>query len=860
MSRIPYDPLALASCESEPIHLLGAIQSIGFLLSISADWIVLRASANASTVLNVGGEIVGLPAKNLLSLELLHDIRSRLQIAAGTGIVERLFGQRLVAGSARYDIAVYVSGNETVLEFEASTEEGAAPLSVLRSMTARTERQPSVKKACEEAVRQVRALTQFERVMLYRFNQDGGGEVIAESVSRDTASFLGLRYPAADIPPQARALYQRNYLRIIADVDEAPIPVLPVTSPEGARLDLSMSGLRSVSPTHLEYLRNMGVKASMSISIIVAGKLWGLIACHHSTPKSLGLETRSTAELFGQMFSHLFEARLRADEDAYDLRTRDIHNAVATAFTTPDALTKNMPGFLEQVADYIAADGIGVYSGGEINLTGVTPTREEFARLVRFLNTTASSQVFSTHHIAELLPEALEYPSRAAGLLSIPISRVPRDYLVFFRKEVEKTVSWAGKPEKVEEFGPNGPRLTPRKSFDAWRETVRLQSERWSAGEIRAAEKLRIILIEIILRMSETVQTDRQAAQQSQELLVAELNHRVRNILGLVRGLIAQSAATAPDIRALVESLDNRIRSLARAQDLLTSSDWTPTPLHSLLSAEIETYGKVEDRLILIGPEVILQPRAFTPMALVVHELVTNARKYGALSVPEGQITVTTSSDEAGNVSVTWAETGGPPCATPTRKGFGSTVLAQVVPFELRGSSSPRYLAHGYCFDIVLPAAVARCMERLPAVSPPPAAGVDATPADVKRLLNKCLLVEDNLFIAIDAEDLLRSLGAEHVVVANSVADALAVLATQTFSFALLDVSLGQENSLPVARYVQAQAIPFAFGTGYGGDMSMGEALVDVPIVTKPYHRVSILRILDGLAGPGVIDQDLACV
>ena len=402
----------------------------------------------------------------------------------------------------------------------------------------------------------------------------------------------------------------------------------------------------------------------------------------------------------------------------------------------------------------------------------------------------------------------------------------------------------------VAAFGPNGPRLTPRKSFEAWRESVRLQSERWSAGELRAAEKLRVTLIEIILRMSESVQTDRQAAQQSQELLVAELNHRVRNILGLVRGLISQSAATASDIRALVESLDHRIRSLARAQDLLTSSDWMPTPLHSLLSAEIETYGKVEDRLILIGPEVVLQPRAFTPMALVVHELVTNARKYGALSVPAGRITVTTSSDEVGNVSVTWAETGGPSVAAPVRKGFGSTVLAQVIPFELHGSSTPRYLTIGYCFDIALPAAVARCIERPSAAQSPAVESVGATPADVKRLLAKCLLVEDNLFIAIDAEDLLRSLGAEDVVVANSVADALAVLATQTFSFALLDVSLGLENSLPVARHVQALAIPFAFGTGYGEDLSMGEALASVPVITKPYHRVSILKVLDKLAAP----------
>src|ERR1700709_287127 len=205
MNRKIDDPAALASCESEPIHLLGAIQSIGFLLSISADWLILRASANAHTFLCATEDIVGQPARNFLSADLLHDIRGRLQIAAGTGIVERLFGQRLVAGSVRYDVAVHVSGGETVLEFEAATGDTIAPLSVLRSMMARAERQTSVKNVCDEVVRQVRALTQFDRVMLYRFDEDGAGDVIAESTNSSAASFLGFRVPPSAIPPPRRA-------------------------------------------------------------------------------------------------------------------------------------------------------------------------------------------------------------------------------------------------------------------------------------------------------------------------------------------------------------------------------------------------------------------------------------------------------------------------------------------------------------------------------------------------------------------------------------------------------------------------------------------------------------------------------
>jgi light-regulated signal transduction histidine kinase (bacteriophytochrome) len=843
-----FDPEALAACASEPIHLLGAIQPMGALLTISADWNVLRCSDNVGTFLGVSGEIIGQPAKTIFPADFLHDVRGRLQIAIGTGIVERLFGVRLSAGSPRYDVAVHVSGDEIVLEFEASTGQPTAPLSVLRSMMARVERQSSTQAICHEAARQMRAMIGFDRVMVYRFDEDGAGEVIAESAAGLLAPFLGLRYPASDIPKQARALYKRNFLRIIADVNADVIPVTPVLSPEGKRLDLSMSGLRSVSPIHLEYLRNMNVKSSMSVSVIVGGELWGLIACHHGQASHLGLETRSTAELFGQMFSYLLEARLQSEDTAYDTRAREIHNRVASAFASSDALLQNVPEFLTSVADYVAADGIAVSHAGEISLTGLTPTREEFVHLIRFLNTTSAGQVFSTHCLSQAFPPALDYPMRAAGMLSIPVSRVPRDYVVFFRKEVEKSVTWAGEPVKIETVGPNGVRLTPRKSFEAWRETVRFQSARWSKGELRAAEKLRVTMIELILRMSESAQVDRNVAQQSQEILVAELNHRVRNILGLVRGLISQSAATAVDIRALVESLDTRIRSLARAQDLLTSSDWMPTPLRALLSVEIETYGNIEDRLTLIGPEVILQPKAFTPLALVVHELVTNARKYGALSTTDGQITVTTSSDEAGNVSIAWCETGGPMVSAPVRKGFGSTVLAQVIPFELNGISTPRFLPGGYCLDIILPSAVAHCAEAEPLVETYPENGNAIVPADVGSLLSKCLLVEDNLFIAIDAEDLLRAIGAQTVVVTKSVADALAVLQAQSFSFALLDVNLGPENSLPIGRFLKAHSIPFIFGTGYGEDLAIGELLVDVPIITKPYHRTSMLKALDRLA------------
>ena len=188
-------------------------------------------------------------------------------------------------------------------------------------MAARVERQILPEAMYREAARQVRALTGFDRVMVYRFDHDGAGEVVGESMTRGLSPFLGLRYPAADIPLQARALYERNYIRIITDVDAQPVPVAPALSPEGEKLDLSMSVLRSVSPIHIEYLKNMGVYASMSISILQGGKLWGLIACHHNSPKNLEASKHGRPQSYsGGCSRYLLEVRHRDDEASHDAR------------------------------------------------------------------------------------------------------------------------------------------------------------------------------------------------------------------------------------------------------------------------------------------------------------------------------------------------------------------------------------------------------------------------------------------------------------------------------------------------------------------------------------------------------------
>lgn len=299
----------------------------------------------------------------------------------------------------------------------------------------------------------------------------------------------------------------------------------------------------------------------------------------------------------------------------------------------------------------------------------------------------------------------------------------------------------------------------------------------------------------------------------------------------------------------LVDGLNDRIRSLARAYDLLTTTNWQPASLHDLLRAEIDAYDELHAQISLTGPDVMLQPKAFSAMALVAHELMTNARKYGALSTQSGRITVVASASDDGSVAISWRENGGPPVVAPVRRGFGTSILEQLIPFEADGTSTPSFPASGFCLDIRLPPAAAACipMSTKPLASPADAAQVMDS-ASLRELLATSLVVEDNLFIALDAEDMLRKLGAAQVDIAKSVAEALTLNTERRYSFALLDVNLGNGNSLPIARALTACGTPFVFGTGYGDAQSLDAGLASVPVISKPYHPDALLRTLSRLA------------
>jgi light-regulated signal transduction histidine kinase (bacteriophytochrome) len=832
----------ISNCEREPIHVPGTIQPFGFLIAVTADWLVSRVSANSADFIGLAPDaLLGRPIADIFVADALHSLRNRITLLRGPDSVERLYSVQLIEGGAQFDLAVHFSGQLVVIEAEPASADELEVASLVRSMVARLAQVEGMTAFLRDGARQVRALTGFDRVMVYRFAGTGDGEVVAEALRPGIDSFFGLHYPASDIPAQARALYLRNIFRIISDVRATPSPVVPTLDPEGGALDMSLCLLRAVSPIHIEYLRNMGVGASLSISIIVDGRLWGLFACHHYSPRLPSFAQRSAAELFGQIFSMMLESRERAETADYEGKARQVADRLMAAVAQDGDLLANARWLGDIIFDTIPADGVGVYIDGRMTFSGLTPDEKAFVNIVSMLNRNAASQVYNTDSIASVLPEAIAHADRAAGLLAIPLSRRPRDYVVLFRAEQLRSVRWAGRQDKDIEYGPNGPRLTPRKSFEEWSQLVKGSATPFAPAELRVAEALRTALLEVVLRLSDSADEERQKAHEKQELLIAELNHRVRNILSLIRGLISQTRDSAGSIDDFIGTLESRVHALARAHDQITADRWGPARLYDLIEVEAGAYlGEKRDRVQLSGPNVLLTPGAFTVLALVIHELLTNATKYGALA-DGGTIAISWQVDPDGSLLIDWRESGGPAVTAPTRRGFGSTVIERSIPYDLDGHAEVHYRLAGLEAQFCIPSAhvVSVLPDRVGTDRSKP---VTAPTPDLLKGM-QVLLVEDNMIIAMDGEDALQDLGGQ-VMTASSVGRAQEAITLSKVDFAVLDFNLGHETSLGIADMLAERGIAFIFATGYGDGLELPARFAHVPLVKKPYSGATLAQAI----------------
>ncbi len=415
--------------------------------------------------------------------------------------------------------------------------------------------------------------------MIYQFDDTGSGTVIAEAAQAELEPFLGLRYPATDIPKQAKYIYTLNHLRLIPDATYEPVGLTPQYNPlTNKPLDMSMSTLRSVSPLHTEYLDNMGVAASMSISLLKNKQLWGLIACHHNTVKKIDYKTRTICEFIGQIASFELAAKEDIQDADYKMKLKSIQSEFVGSISQAEELEAGLIENPQRLLDLVGATGVALSFGEDITLIGDTPEKSAIEDLLPWLETQFDRDViYETTHLAQTYSPASAYPEVASGLLALLISRVEQTFIIWFRPEVIQTVNWGGNPNKAVEIKQDGTlRMSPRKSFAKWEETVTGQSIPWKACEVEAALELRSSIVGIVLRKADRLaQVNKELSRSNIELdaFAYIASHDLKEPL---RGIYNYSSFLIEDYGEILgddgnDKLNTLMRLTHRMEDLINS-------------------------------------------------------------------------------------------------------------------------------------------------------------------------------------------------------------------------------------------------------------------------------------------------
>lgn len=631
----------LTVCDREPIHIPGAIQPHGLLLVIGRDDLVVRHVAGEVEawlgVRHWQDRAIGEVTDDALAARI-----ARLADSSGAG---GFVGHWRSGAGRAFDVSVHRASDWLVVELEPGLDAptpASDVMGLLESAGSVFERASNLKALCARAAEEFRRLTGFDRVMVYRFIDDDAGTVVAEDRDPALPSFLNHHFPGSDIPRQARALYVRNLVRVISDVSYVPAPLRPAwADPEP--LDMSDCALRSVSPVHMQYLRNMGVGASASISIVKDGVLWGLIACHHSTPKLLPYDIRAAARALAGGLAREIRAKEEAEFYRERIRLRGFEDEVLLGLTDELPLEAALVENAVDLQKMLDADGVAILRGADLTQVGVTPPESDTRLLCGWIVQQGGGDIFSTDRLAQEHPPSARYAEGVSGVLAATISADEPFMILWFRAEEVEVVNWAGNPHKAVEPA-EGETLSPRASFEAWTETVRSRSRPWRLAEIEAAGRLKRAFADVRQnrrlrdlnhRLSETL-ADKDILLQQKEFLLKEVNHRIQNSLQLVSSFLALQARASEDprLQEAVEEARRRLSAVALVHRRLYRADQIENVnlaryIEELSAEMVGSMGEEWRAHISLDLAPILIPtdRAVT-LGLVLTELVINANKY----------------------------------------------------------------------------------------------------------------------------------------------------------------------------------------------------------------------------------------
>jgi light-regulated signal transduction histidine kinase (bacteriophytochrome)/CheY-like chemotaxis protein len=885
-----HDELVARTCDSDPIHVPASIQPHGVLLSVRESSLVLvRASLNSREQFGLDS---GAPLGRHLEAVLDDASVDRIRRAKAGDLQEE--NPLELAGRYQggpFDGILYRSGDELVIELEPRRELDDFTFRTFyrraRSATQRLRKGRTLENLAQFAADEVRELTGFDRVMIYRFHQDGSGEVVAESRKPTLGAFLGLRFPGSDIPAQARRLYLENWLRLIVDASYEPVRIATlVESP----LDLSRSVLRSVSPVHRQYLRNMGVRASMSVSLVVDGKLWGLIACHHETSRFVPFEARTLAEFLGEALSWQIGARERSEALERETESQRVLVQVVERIALHASILDGVSEASRVILELTGADGGFFFYAGELRVLGEVPSPpEQLQRFRAWLTTHMPPEgVFASSDLGIAHPEAPRLDG-TSGVLAIELSKEAGEYLVWRRGETARTVDWAGKPEKKAHAGQP---LTPRASFEKWTEEVRGQSLPWTAPQVSAALELRSALVggmrqrsADLARLNEELRTSNLAKDE----FLATVSHELRTPLNAMLGwlsLLEDGRLPESKRGQAMETIMRNARSQAQlVEDLLDVSRITSGKMR-LDVRPVELVRVVESALESVHPmaeakgvrlQAVLDPRAGPVMGdpqrlqQVVWNLLTNAVKFtprgGKVQIRarrvESSVEIGVSDDGAGVapdflpfVFDRFRQADGAISRKHQGLGLGLSIVKHLV--ELHGgrvSVESAGEGKGATFNVLLPLAllshdakgehpVAEERRQLKDESLPPLVGL------------RVLVVDDEP----DATDLMSTVLARckiDVATASSGPDALALLPRFRPHIILSDIGMPGMDGLEFIRCVRA--LPPSGGggtlavaiTAFARTQDRSRAFLagfDV-YLPKPVDPAELLAVLVNLAG-----------
>jgi light-regulated signal transduction histidine kinase (bacteriophytochrome) len=683
------EPLDLTACDREPIHIPGAIQPHGCMFVADRDTLeVVRGAGDIEERLGLAdwrgralGDLIGDP------------VAARIGRAAHSGGAPGFMGQFRAASGALFDVVAHRVGDVVLVELEPGSPGGgpaSETLGVLEAAGASFARASGLQDLCERAVRQFRQITGYDRVMIYRFLDDEAGVVLAEDKAPELPGFLNHHFPGSDIPRQARALYVRNLVRVIPDAGYTPRPLRPELA--GEPLDMSDCVLRSVSPIHLKYLRNMGVVGSASISIVDEDRLWGLVACHHRSRRLMPYEVRAACRTLAGSLARQIKARQEAEHYRERVRLRGLEDEVYNALWKEPRLDAALAAHAELVRRFLGADGLAVIAGDQVTLAGATPDAAALNILTGWAEVQAANGPWATNRLSSVFPPAAAFQDLASGLLAVVVSPEEPLILLWTRAERLQVVEWAGNPHKAMEAGADG-LLNPRASFEAWSDTVRGVALDWSSAELETAARFRIDLLELqrqqrlfdLNRQLRESLAEREQALAQKEVLMREMNHRIQNSLQLVSSFLALQARASDDaqFQDAVEEARRRLgavslvhRRLYRADQIekIDMARYLEELWEEMVSAMDPEWSRMA-RLEL-SPVMVSTDKAVT-LGLIATELIINANKYAYDGAP-GRIDIAV--EQAGrDIRLIVADQGRGRARGADGTGFGSRMMQALV-------------------------------------------------------------------------------------------------------------------------------------------------------------------------------------